>query len=330
MTLVVQNNHPDRPAGRTALAACATLDGMVGATIWARRLGLPDSFLFTPEGQTGALFGVPALVSLPNLERLCCFNLPLTPGDLAPLQTLLDRQTTLRDRNWIDNHFMHPEHVAFFRENDVQLLLDTSARWASTGLLQYLGPGAAWEEELVAALDAGPAEAPPPWNDWLTVMLAVMDEIYTIRHALHPLIEERFAAYDPALLEAGRNRLRRVKELSGSVNHEVTVKGVKVVVIGLPPSEQSSYRLIADTILGDAEGDLGLIFFDGINRLVLRSAKRRPATVDLLRIGEWFAGQALQVYHYDLQTIFIAPEQARLQCAIEKTLEILQTNLAAQ
>jgi hypothetical protein len=69
-----------------------------------------------------------------------------------------------------------------------------------------------------------------------------------------------------------------VKELSGSVNHEVTVKGVKVVVIGLPPSEQSSYRLIADTILGDAEGDLGLIFFDGINRLVLRSAKRRPAT----------------------------------------------------
>jgi hypothetical protein len=179
---------------------------MVGATIWARRLGLPDSFLFTPEGQPAPCSACRPCVSLPNLERLCCFNLRSRRRLGAPANAS-GPPTTLRDRIWIDNHFMHPEHVAFFRENDVQLLLDTSARWASNGLLQYLGPAPPGKRNWWPPwMPVRPK--PPPWNDWLTVMLAVMDEIYTIRHALHPLIEERFAAYDPALLVRGGSSAR--------------------------------------------------------------------------------------------------------------------------
>lgn len=328
MTLVVQPSSRNQSMGRTALAACATLDGIAGAVIWARHLGSVDNLLFAPEGETGSLFTIPALASLPNLTRLYCFSLPLSTGDIPALTVVLNNQVDLRDRVWIDNHFIHPEHLALLQGKHMQILVNPTARWASTELLQYLGSCAEWERDLVAALDAGPAEAPSPWNEWLNVMLAVIDDVYSIRHAVAPLVEERFAAYDPALVEEGRRRQEHMRELSRSPSHVVTVNGIKIVVIGLPPSEQTKYRLIADVILKENAGHLGLIFFDGVNRLVLRRAARESGGIDLLRIGSLFTDRDLRPYHYDAHTLFIEHARPRLQEAIENILEILQAHFS--
>lgn len=308
--------------GHTALVAPATLDGMAGAAIWASRLERLKTMMFAPEGRTATVFTAPALATAPNLRQLRCFNLPLVSGDLPAVETVLARDG-LSDVVWLDHHYVHDDHVSRLQQAGAQLVLDPTYFHASRLLLDFLGDPEPWAEALVDALDREIEHVDEPWRSWLLVFHAVRGEPFSIRHAIAPLSDGRFEAYDPALRATGEQLVNDIRELAASPLHALQVGSRRLVVAGLPPSVQENFRYVTDEIRRCNEADLVLAFFDGIPRLVLATGPETGDGPSLLSLGDRLSAAGLDAYHYDRRTVFAGAGDLPLHDAIDRVLKAL-------
>jgi hypothetical protein len=320
MTLLPIANAQDGE-GEQALLATATLDGIAGAAIWASTLGKLKTFLFTPEGETTKLLTMPALRDAANLARVFAFSLPLTDADLPALTHVLERPT-IREVVWLDHHFLHTNHVEALQERHARLVHDPSFFSATELLIDHLPEPPEWAPALAAALADGAESAPEPWRSWLTVFLAVRSEPYSIRHAISPLIDGRLEAFDPALVAAGSAELARLRKMAASPMHEQKIAGWRVVVAGLPPSEQQDYRLLTDMIRRERSADVVVAFFDGVARLVV-AGRIGEGGMNSFELDLALESRGLTVFHYDAGTFFVETETVGTLASIELVLEAL-------
>jgi len=306
-----------------ALLAVATLDGIAGAAIWARRLSPLKSFLFAAEGKTGDLFQIPALTNLPDLRQLYCLGLSLTDDDLPAVLNVLEKRR-FSEAIWLDHHVMNPQHVAELSAHGVQVINKYTFDRSCDLLAASLEDADDLSDNLCRFLGESFENADEPWLSWLYVFLAVRDDLFTIRHAIQPLIENRLEAYDPALRQAGEKEWENITHLAKGNFHDVQVGERRFAVLGLASSQRNNYRLIADHVMLQRDVDLGLVFFDDLNRLVLRRPPTRDG-IDLWALAEKLEAHTINVFLYDRNTVFLEPPQDDKLQAIEETLDLISS-----
>jgi hypothetical protein len=312
--------------GRTAIVAAATLDGIAGAAIWAGRRAPVKTLLFAPEGQTGPAFAAPALAA-PDVARLYGLGLPLIAGDLPAVATAFGR-AGLAETVWLDHHYIHAEHAAELRRRGAHVVNDPARDDSTDLLLWYLGRPQDWELALAQALRDDPENAPEPWRSWMYVFLATQSEPFAIRRAIQPLTEQRFEAYDPALREAGETRWREVREFAAGAIHETAVGDRRLAIVGLPPSAQNDYRLLADAVLRRRGVDLALVFFDGVPRLALRRLPVAAPGDDFPALADLPLAPGGRAYLYDRNTLFLETSAAGPLADLGHVVDALRAHFA--
>ncbi|MDP8225503.1 MAG: hypothetical protein P9L99_19235 [Candidatus Lernaella stagnicola] len=310
-----------------ALVAVASLDGIAGAAIWAHQLSPLKAFLFAAEGAVGHTLSAPALGPDAGIKALHFIGLPLMAEDMEALRKLIDRPDFTEVR-WLDHHYLHADHVSLMQRHGVRIINDTRVGSSTRLLLDSLSEPPEWGGHVYRALEAGIEAAGDPWRQWLLVFLAVRESPFDIRHAIAPLIDERFEAFDPALVEAGEEIWRRIRAMAESPMHEVEAGGLRLVVSGLPPSELSTYRLMIEAIARHRDADLVIAAFDRQARLVVAAPRVTSAKIDLLEIGERIVSAGLNVFHYDAGTLFIDTADLSVPKAVDRIIAVVTTGEA--
>ncbi len=309
-------------AGGAALVASATLDGIAGAVIWAHRLGPLKTILFAGEGQAKSTLTAPALATS-GIARFYALGLALVADD-TPLALAIVRRPALREVVWLDHHHLNGALVEMLQgHNGARVVHNPAYRFSSQLLVDTLNDAPSWSRELAAALDRDIESVDEPWRSWLYVFLAVREEPYSIRHAITPLIDERFEAFDPALVAAGRQQWEELLSLASSPMHEVALDGLRLVIAGLPPSSQSAYRLLVDAIGKTKDARVVIAFFDTLPRLIVALTGRGASSIDLLHLGERVMAAGLSAFHYDRRTMFVDTVGLSSQAAIDRVVRAL-------
>jgi len=308
--------------GRKALVAAASMDGLAGAAIWAAVAGPLDLMLFTTEGLTGRIFQTPSLMTAPQISELYCYAMPLIKSDLDFIQPVA-QQTGLIRMIWLDHHHMHVESESRLRSWGVQVINDPSYDSSCSLLMNYQPPADAWARELCQALQIGPGLAGEPWRSWLLVFLAVQSDLFGIRTALQPLIEGRFQSFDSGLRQAGLALWNDLCAKAEGPLHEFQVGARRVMILGVSAADRINYRLLVDRVMNQRNIDLGLLFFDDLERFVCYSNPVGPQAVDLWSFGDQLAQAGHKVYYYDRRTIYLEPTPGNKLAALERTIEAI-------
>ncbi len=313
---------------RAAVVAAATVDGIVSAVIWARALPQCNTMLFTPEGRTGQLFAIPALTD-PNAKwrNLHCACLPLVDPDLESITKVLLRPG-LGHVEWVDHHHLNPVHAARLRAAGVRLIHDPGGESSSALLLSHLGAKQETDLLLAHAVQSRPEELDEPWRSWFFVFLAVQLEPFAIRQAVHPLIDNRVQAFDPAWRDAGEGRWQEILDFAATPFHTIAAGGRRLVLMGLASTERIEYRLLVDEVLRRQNGDVALVFFDDLPRLILRTPGELATTAWLPRFDQMLTGCGGRLFLYDRHTAFLEPMSGAKREVIEQAAELIAKALA--
>jgi hypothetical protein len=262
------------------LVAAATLDGIACAAVWARRIPLLRAVLFAPEGQTGRVFAMPALISSDaKWQNIYCAGLSLAESELEAVSATMMRPG-LRQAIWLDHHHLHRACIARLRNYESSCSL----------LLRHLHSEDKNDRRLCEAVRAAPDQLDEPWRSWLFVFLAVQPESFSIHHAIQPLIEGRPRDFDSALRADGELRWREMVDFARSPFHSSVCGEQRLVVAGLASTQRLEFRLLVDEIIRGHEADLCLVFFDYLPRLVLRAKESLLHATWVSRLDELLAG----------------------------------------
>jgi hypothetical protein len=254
---------------------------------------------------------------------LFALHLPVTPADLPTLDAAIGTREHA-EVVWADSHYLSAANARFLQTRGVRLIHDPAADSTAALLLRFFGDGQPWEATLAAGLSRPLDEAPEPWRGWLLTLLAVLDDPYHIRHALAPLVEERFAACDPALRAAGEERWQRIRSYADSHVHALDLSGRRLLTLGLPRGERSEYRLLLDSLLRAKQAALALTFFDEHARLILRVCTDQVPPEEWHRLGEHLTAARIGAYLYDRRTMFLDVDESSRVTAIERVTTELQ------
>jgi hypothetical protein len=209
---------------------------------------------------------------------------------------------------WFDHHYWSRDALNMLRDLGVEATIRPEFASASELLLETLSVDDELSRSLVSSVIRGP-DGSSPMSDWLTAFLSVQDDHYEIRHFLAPLFEGRVDALSSGLIEAGREVLLDANEQAdlGAAIPFPLKKG-NGVLIGLPPSSQSKYGLIADRLAVKKAAAVVMLFFDGVPQILVRRGIDLDGAADFVAMADYLGKKTLgAVRLYDRNMILIEP-----------------------